>query len=375
VHPDRDEVSFGRPPGGRWRRPGAGWPGPRSRWLGGLLLAAALLAAIAAVVGDHSGGDRGSAHPVVSVTEVGHRLLGVTASWELFGRGPGRVVSIQFAAGRVTRTVVPPLNSGGPVSFLVGPGQAIIRPIDVVTGYRVPDGKPAAALTGLLGHGGPVVRGPDPRHVWVVTGSTTRPSLTLVNLAGKPGMTVQLPPSGPVPLTATSDGNGNVLLTGPGGTYDAGLGGVRPLSLQPTAVGPHRWLAVACHRPHRCRNVVVDSSTGARRVLPGPPVLGPVWPPGVISPDGSAAAVFVLGGPGHVSLHLISLSSGADHTVRIPASVGLADETLAWSPDSRWLFAVAGPGRVLAINARTRQVTGLGVRLPFISQIAIRNPA
>jgi hypothetical protein len=83
----------------------------------------------------------------------------------------------------------------------------------------------------------------------------------------------------------------------------------------------------------------------------------------------------VLGGPEHVSLHLISLSSGANHTVRIAASLGMADETLAWSPDSRWLFVVARPGRVLAINARTRQVTGLGVRLPFISQIAIRNPA
>ena len=50
----------------------------------------------------------------------------------------------------------------------------------------------------------------------------------------------------------------------------------------------------------------------------------------------------------------------------------VADQTLAWSPDSRWLFIVAANGELAAVNARTRHVEGLGVELPPIGQIAIR---
>ena len=45
---------------------------------------------------------------------------------------------------------------------------------------------------------------------------------------------------------------------------------------------------------------------------------------------------------------------------------------MAWSPDSRWLFVVTDTGAVRAVNAGTGQLASLGVRLPFISQIAVR---
>src|SRR5579863_8674904 len=41
--------------------------------------------------------------PGVSVTTLGQPLLGVHARWELFGRGSGVVVRIQFTLGRITR--------------------------------------------------------------------------------------------------------------------------------------------------------------------------------------------------------------------------------------------------------------------------------
>jgi len=358
---------------------------PRRRWLGGLVASAALLTTVAVLVTGHRGTGPGgtgqgapgrpSALPPVSVTNAGHRLLGITGGWELFGRGPERVVAIQFATGRITQTAVPPLDSGGPVSFLIGPREVIIRPIDFVPGYRVPDGGRPTGLAGRLARGGPAVSGPDPGHVWVASDGRVHLTLSLVNLAGQPVLSVPLPRRAPVLLTATPDGNGNVLLTGPTGTFDAGAGGLRRLSLQPTAVGPHRWLAMSCPHQRHCRNVVVDTSGAAPRILrtlPGPAVPAKVWPPGVIAPNGSAAAVFVLGGMSRVSLHLVNLSTGADHSVDLPAGTFPSDQTLAWSPDGRWLFAVAGPGQLVAIDARTFRAVHLGVSLPYLTQIAVR---
>ena len=90
----------------------------------------------------------------MTVSEAGHRLLGVRAGWDLLGFGPGRAVRVQLARGRVTQTILPALQSEGPVSFVAGPSQMIIRPWDFVPGYVVPDGEPPRQLTGALGHGG-----------------------------------------------------------------------------------------------------------------------------------------------------------------------------------------------------------------------------
>ncbi|MEU7650795.1 hypothetical protein AB0C42_15550 [Micromonospora taraxaci] len=51
---------------------------------------------------------------------------------------------IDFAHHRITTTAKPALRSGGPVSFLVGPDRVVIRPLEAVPGYVVPDGEPAS---------------------------------------------------------------------------------------------------------------------------------------------------------------------------------------------------------------------------------------
>jgi hypothetical protein len=71
-------------------------------------------------------------------------LLDETGGWELFGRGLDSLVRLQIAEDRITRTAGVGLGSGGPVSFVVGSNEAVIRPLDDVPGYAIPDGKPAS---------------------------------------------------------------------------------------------------------------------------------------------------------------------------------------------------------------------------------------
>jgi hypothetical protein len=359
-----DEVSFGsRRPAGRWR----------SGWL--LLAAGAVLVAVVAVVAvvDIGHGKKPPrTRPAVVVSEVGHRLLGVTAGWELFGYGPGGVVRIQFARGRVMRTAVPAVGSTGPVSFVVGPGQVIIRPLDFVPGYLVPDGHPARSLSGALSHGGMVIPGPRPGTVWVQAGYQAT-SMPLARPNGSTtGVSMRLPRGGS--WVVAPDGRGYALVQDvvTDDYYDVLPGSFRRIAGRPLAVGPTRWLTVDC-RPHQgCSNVVVDPASGARRTLPGPAAL-PAGPPGVIAPDGSMAAVMRIVA-GRVALHLINLASGASRQVTVSLGEGSAgDQTLAWSPDSRWLFVIAAHGALAAVNARTLRVGGPGVSLPPVSQIAVRN--
>jgi hypothetical protein len=75
-----------------------------------------------------------------------------------------------------------------------------------------------------------------------------------------------------------------------------------------------------------------------------------------------------------VTLHLINLVSGSDQQIGVSLDQeSAARQTLAWTPDSRWLFVVAARGELAAVNARTRHVEGLGVELPALSQIVVRN--
>ena len=138
------------------------------RWVPRALLACLVLAAVAVVavrgVG-HQARPAATASapppPPMHVMIVGHPLLGVTAGWELFARGPDDLLRIQLAQGQITQTYVPSLETASPdVAFVIGAREAVIRPSDLVPGYVVPDGGQARPLTGLLANGGPMVPGP-----------------------------------------------------------------------------------------------------------------------------------------------------------------------------------------------------------------------
>ena len=367
-----DEVGFGsaRPPRVRW--PGGRWPGgrgPGSRWARWpLILAGAAVIAVAAVLtlGRYPV-KLSSAQYHVTVTQAGHRLLGVRGGWELLGYGPHHAVRVELARGRVTQTLVPSIGSTGPVSFVTGPAQMIIRPLDLVPGYLVPDGKPARPLRGVLSHGGWVIPGPRPDEAWL---QDSPQSLALVRLDGsKTGVSIRLPPG--EWWLASANGRGNVLLSGVGEIFDVWPGGSRYVGGILAAVGPTRWLTVNCYRPRPCVDVVTDPATGAHRELRGPAVRSIA--PGVIAPDGSRAAIYRVAPGGQVALHLLDLATGTDRRIAVrldPNAVGPG--TLVWSPDSRWLFVITAHGGLAAVNAGTRQAEGLGVRLPRLSQIATR---
>src|SRR5262249_34422174 len=154
-----------------------------------------------------------------AIRDLGHPLLGVSAPWELFALSPFGVVRIQLAKGRITQTRVPPLTSTGPVSFLVGGDWTMIRPLDQVPGYLVPDGQPARKLTGVLNEGGEVFPGPDPAHVWVPAADSGAPTnLGLVDVNGRlAGVTIPVPADMDGGIVA--DATGYVVLNGPGGAY------------------------------------------------------------------------------------------------------------------------------------------------------------
>ena len=360
-----DEVGFGssRPP----RRP---WPRP-PRWpliLGG---AAVIAVAVALALGRHPAKPaQAQGRAAVTVSQAGHRLLGVRAGWDLLGFGPISAVRVQFARGRVAQTILPALQSEGPVSFVAGPSQMIIRPWDFVPGYVIPDGAPPQQLSGALGHGGAALPGPRPDEVWVQENSMT---LALARMDGRRiGRFIRLPADGW--WLASANGRGGVLLSGVGEVYDVWPGGSRHIGGMLAAVGPTRWLTVDCYRPHRCTDVVIDPARGVQRQLGGLPVMSvSASSPGAIAPDGATAAVFRVTAGGQVSLHLLNLATGADQRVAVPLGQPSGGPgTLAWSPDSRWLFVLTAHGGLAAVNDRTRQVQSLGVRLPWLSQIAIR---
>jgi len=381
----RDEVvEFG---GGR---------SPGRRWVTRVLLACLVLAAVVTVAVRGLGHQarpaaRGPAPPPpLRVTIVGHPLLGVTAGWELFARGPDDLLRIQFAQGRITQTYVPALETASPdVAFVIGAHETVIRPSDLVPGYVVPDGGQAAALTGLLADGGPMVPGPaGSQAAWVASGLPTSPVLSLVTLAGhRSGPNIQFQPGGPqVPATAVSDGRGDVLVTdGHFDVYDTGPGWDRPVPGTVIAVGPTEWLVDVCNALYTsCRDQVVNIATGSRRALPGPASTDPYyfsWPPtGVISPDGSTAAVAENGRGGLATAHLIDLRTGAVRDLNVPLGeagsdlpLGGANQySMAWSPDGRWLFVAAAGGKLVAVDPRTGRAEGLGVRMPAVDQVAIR---
>lgn len=351
--------------------------GSRRRTVGrgavGLVLACLAIAAVVVAV-SHAGPRRPAQLPPVSVVSVGHPVLGITAGWQLFGLSQRSVVDIQLRTGRVITTALPPPQGSGPVSFIVGPHAAIVRPLDDVTGYLVPDGSPARPLTGTLARGGLLLPGPSAAQEWDTLG---RPdSLILIGADGKPtGTRITLP--GPWALQAAMpDGRGDVLVASNSGEqYDAGPHWLHTIGILPSAVGPRAWLGETCTTAG-CRDVVVDPLTGRHRVLPGVPPHLLTWPwpayPGSVAPDGSVAALVAGNSRGQVSLVEINLVTGAVRRLRVPVTQSTSSATMAWSPDSAWLFVVSTRGKLLAVAARTGQVRTLGLSLPAVSQLGMR---
>ena len=313
-----------------------------------------------------------------TVTVVGHPLLGEAGDWELVARGPSGLVRIQLGRGQVMTTRVPDLVSGGDVSFIVGSDRVLIRPLDFVPGYVVRDGRPAQELPRSLARG-PILPGPRADQIWVPTGVGavgTPDSVRALGLDGhSEGESIALP-SGVQSSLLSPDGAGGLAFEGVGGYYQLRpRGWYRITTGIPLAVGPTRMLVEECDSRYRCEDVVIRQQDGARlRSLPPQPRGYAQFGAGIISPDGRRAAIPRLDENGSNAIRLVDLVSGAARNtlLTLNAQADAAAGTLAWSPDSRWLFAVSGGGNIVALDVRSGRLHGLGVTLPTVAQLGIR---
>jgi hypothetical protein len=299
-------------------------------------------------------------------TTTGPGFLDPVARWELFARTDTEVARIQPGLARVTRTAMPRLRSTGAVSFLATANRALIRPLDYVPGFEVPDGGPARAMSPALAQSGPMFPGPDPEHVWVPSGN----AFVLRPLDGGPATARVALPAGTPPVQVVSDGAGSLLLPGTGGVYEAGPGGLRRLSTGALlAVGRRGWIVAECNDRHRCRSELVDRATGAHRDL-GPAL--PVGPePGSISPDGRTAALYRIEDGGHVDLDLLDIASGDVHPADLEVQQTVMPGMIVWAPDGR-LFAITAAGAIRMIDRGSGDAGPIGPPLPPVRQLAIR---
>jgi hypothetical protein len=315
------------------------------------------------------------------VRDIGHPILGIHAGYELFGLDRSGVVGVRFARGQIIQTRLPPLPGDGIVSLVAARGEVLVRPLDGVPGYLVPDGKPARPLTGALAHSGILLPRAMAAQQWL-------PGQNLA-LVGRDGNTEPAHPGNlagsvvPAQQFISDSQGGVVLITSSGAVYDAGPGVAGAAQELLLATGSRNWLGLTCSAT-ACNYVVISAATGVSRAIPGAAIPLGSWPPeslhggpalpGVAAPDGSAAAVVVSGQtPDQSSLELVSLSSGATAQVRVPLEPGASSLTLAWSPDSRWLFVITASGTLAAVNAHTGHVDELGLGLSGLSQIVIRS--
>jgi hypothetical protein len=308
-----------------------------------------------------------------TTVRVGRPIFGITAGYELVGRGPDSVVRVDFAAGQVTSTPVPVLRSSGPVAFIVGSTYAVIRPLDHVPGYLVRDGHAAEGLTGELSDGGVALPGPN-GGVWL-SPDVQMTRMALIGLDGtRTGTSIAIPAG--AEGNVSSDGTGYIVA---GDSHGVDL--VRPNGSQRIttgeliAIGPTRWLAQECASVS-CQMVAIDRSTGRRHVVAEVPAGagGTQWITGVISPDGKVAAMHASPDDADPapSLRLLDLGTGAQRTIDLPQPDSFYADSIAWSPDSKWLFAVADQQRLVAVDAATGHVEDFGVLVPAIDQIAVR---
>lgn len=318
------------------------------------------------VTGEPSAANRA---PAVRVTDVGHPLFGISADWELFVGAPRSLLRLELAAGRITRTALPGLDADDTTRTVVGQGRVLVRTRDALSTFVVPDGEPAHRLAKSGSAGLPFFPGPRPGTGWVPGGQSDRPALSLVGPGyGGRGESIAYPASGFTPLMG--DQQGNVLFAGVGGTYVGRPGGLdRVADGRLLAVGPTTLLTLECDDRGRCFDVVTDRDTGDARVLPKSPVHR-VGVLGVISPDGSTAAIVRPAEQYRSTLWVIDLSTGDSRPIA-PMRAPYDGGKLVWSPDGEWLFAVSR-GELVAFESGAFQPRHLDASLSPVLHVALR---
>jgi hypothetical protein len=285
----------------------------------------------------------------VTVTRLGHSVLGAPVGEQLYLRTAHYVARIDLGRGVITRSALPTIPDAEAVSFVVGAGGVLVRPSTAIRGYRIPDSGGVSRLPGLLTAPTPAWPAPREGQTWIDADGR----IVLVDELGRP-LRPRIPvPFGANPLGAWPDGAGGLLFQTVQGWYTAAPSGTALVTTgDMVAIGPSRLLVARCLKDG-CRQVVVDRGTGRRTVLAGT-YSGLTGLPGVVAPDGSVAAYADF--PSSL-LELTDLRTG--DALLLPLRCKNAAQAMAWAPDSRELFVVDGTGGLLAVHPGTGRTVDL----------------
>jgi hypothetical protein len=298
-----------------------------------------------------------------------HRPLLPGAPIDVFGSGREELVRVEAAAGRVTRTYLPDVADVRPDVVPVAGGVLVHRGDDGRT-WLVPDGRPVRAVPALERRG-PMLPGPDPDLVWLMSGPDPNASMMLVGLDGRVaragvGVPARLS-SYPVP-----DGSGYPLFFGVEGVYRAGPRGLRRVTSGAVlANGRRAWLVLECDDRGRCSTALVRGS-GSRIPVAIRPSDVAASVGGALSPDTRRVALHLGAAardPGLVVVDLFNRDRLRPDTTLAPRD---APRSLRWSPDGGALLAVAASGTIVAVDPATGRSERL---LPRRASVAVRDIA
>jgi hypothetical protein len=309
----------------------------------------------------------------VVVTDLGRPLVG-GPPLDVFGFTQLEVVRVELATGRITRT-----GLGGMESLDVVPvrGGVLVHSSEDGRGFFVPDDQPPRRIASTFGRPGPLLRGPDLDHVWVVSEPDPKAPMELVTLDGRPtltGVTGSVrPTSYPVP-----DGGGYLLVAGVSGTYWIGRRGPHRVTTGVIlADGPTGWLVLEADGAGRRGGLLVERAGGRRPVpflSPDAPTRGEAVVGGTLSPDGRRAALYA-GDPARpLRLEVVDLATGAAVPTGVRLFPGAVLRSPRWSPDGRLVVSVDNWGRVVAVDTATGWTGPLVPEdvLPGLEDVAIR---
>jgi hypothetical protein len=285
--------------------------------------------------------------------------------WEVFARSSDTVYRIELRTGRITATGGVSSQSDSPTSFVAVPGAVVVRPLDTVPGFLVPDGRPARPLSRLLSNGGQVLPGPADR-LWMSEADGSQSTMTLTDVDGDPTGTVVRSAG-----TLSPDGSGGLLMTDVGGVWEvrADLAPHRITRGVVIAVGPHHYLTVDCDAEHRCSRYRHDKRTHRPRRL-GPTDTHSL-PDGTISPDGRFAALASWNSGGEVTVSVQDLDSGRTLTTIEMSDTSYLPGAAVFSPDSRHLVGLRD-GRIFVLDLRTGRTAVPDLDLPDLIELTAR---
>ena len=341
-----------------------------------------------------------TAYPPTTVRYYDALLPDLPNALTLYGFSPGAehypptVMRLDLATGVEVDTRLPALQSDGPVAVLAEPDGVIVRPLDSVPGYRVPDGQSPETLTGLLADGGPALPGPKPDTFWVPSPNGRQTpagneltSMRLVDRAGRDldrGIELADPDA-----TPASDGDGGIVRIRADGALEAlfDYPGFTPVSIgtgRLIGASPSGFVYLPCTGNERCPLQVVSRNGVPRATVPIPqPAVGVLA--GALSPDGTHLALIVApdSGATHATkapsgapvpgLEMIDLRSGqVDPRPWITTNGRAGDDALVWTPDSRWLVMITGVSSLTAVSADLQDSHTTTVNAPYLTRLALR---